>query len=144
MTGPVGSGTEENEPEINELEWAKRHVESSMDGSKNGKVAGGPDKGLSPKETTRVNKKPVKLVARKTELRGLDIAPVKRPKKDRNRTVQELLANDSEVPYAALEKANREVICSLIERQDFAIEGLLVMITDIQYRLDDLEAGKEP
>jgi hypothetical protein len=87
-------------------------------------------------------KMPVKPAERKTGLRGQAIAPGKNPKSRGKIVSRELMENDSDVPYAAAEKAGRDLICSLIERQDRAMEGMLLLITDMQYRLDDLEAGR--
>ena len=84
-------------------------------------------------------KKPLKQVERRTGLRGQAIAPGKNPKSRRQAVIRELMEIGSDIPYAAVEKANRDLICSLIERQDRAIEGVLLLITDMQYRLDDLE-----
>jgi hypothetical protein len=82
-----------------------------------------------------------KIVERKTGLRGQSIDPARRPERlIRLRTERDLLAYDSDVPYAAVEKANRDLVCSLIERQDLVTEKFLLMINDLQYRVDDLEA----
>ena len=56
-----------------------------------------------------------------------------------SRTERDLLAYDSDVPYAAVEDANRRLVCALIERQDRVTEKLLLMINDLEYRVDDLE-----
>jgi hypothetical protein len=81
-----------------------------------------------------------KLVERKTGLRGLAIDAVPLPKRSiRSQTEKDLLARDSDVPYTDAEKANRNLICSLIERQDRVVEQLLLQINDLQYRIDDLE-----
>jgi hypothetical protein len=106
------------------------------------KSGAGPEHHAARGAVTR-EKKPVKPVERKTALRGQAIAPGKNPKRQRKTISRELMEEDSDVPYAAAEKATRDLICSLIERQDRAIEGLLLVITDMQYRLDDLEdAGR--
>jgi hypothetical protein len=84
------------------------------------------------------------IVERKTGLRGQSIDPVRRPERlIRRRTERDLLAYDSDVPYAAVERANRDLVCSLIERQDLVTEKLLLMINDLQYRVDDLELTLE-
>ncbi len=85
-----------------------------------------------------------KLAERRTGLRGQAIGtapPAKRP--GGVRAEKELLSPDSDVPYAAVEKANRTLVCSLIERQDLVTEQLLLRIIDLQYRLDDLELAVE-
>jgi hypothetical protein len=99
-----------------------------------------------PKDTANPEAGPgaSRLVERRTGLRGQAIGatpPAKRP--GGVRAVKELLAHDSDVPYAAFEKANRTLVCSLIERQDRVTEQLLIRIIDLQYRLDDLELAVE-
>ncbi|PKL69202.1 MAG: hypothetical protein CVV30_06390 [Methanomicrobiales archaeon HGW-Methanomicrobiales-1] len=152
--GPEQSGAVKEETEISELEWARRHQASLQpelkdrqdDGEqgtdcsgKNGAVPGH----FESRRTATAGKNPVKPVERKTGLRGQAIAPGKNPKIRRQAIIRELMENNSDIPYAAVEKANQDLICSLIERQDRAIEGVLLLITDMQYRLDDLEdAGR--
>ncbi len=81
-----------------------------------------------------------KLAERKTGLRGLAIDAVPLPKRSvRSQTEKELLSRDSDVPYSAAEKAGRDLVCSIIERQDRVVEQLLLQINDLQYRVDDLE-----
>ena len=79
-------------------------------------------------------------VERTTALRGRGIAPQKKSRSSaRSRTERDLLAYDSDVPYAAAEDANRHFVCALIERQDRVTEKLLLMINDLEYRVDNLE-----
>jgi len=81
-----------------------------------------------------------KLMERKTGLRGLSIDAIPLPKRSiRSQTEKELISRDSDVPYSDAEKANRNLICSLIERQDRVVEQLLLHVNDLQYRVDDLE-----
>jgi len=83
------------------------------------------------------------LVERKTELRGQAIAPSWRaPASIRKRTEQDLKEPNAEIPYYKAEKANRDLVCSLIERQDRMIEELFLVITDLKYRLEDIEEGR--
>jgi hypothetical protein len=111
--GQAASGTVETGEGNNELESTKRHAGTSA-----------------------------ALAERKTMLRGQSIDPVRKPKRIAgSRTESDLLAYDSDVPYAAVEKANLDLVCSLIERQDRVTERLLLMIIDLQYRVDDLESG---
>jgi len=112
----IASGTAVTGQENEELEWMKRHTKTS-----------------------------IRQAEKKTGLRGQGIDPVRRSKRAlRSRTERELLVTDSDVPYAAVEKANRDLVCSLIERQDRVTENLLLMINDLQYRIDDLESGTLP
>ncbi|MHB8164191.1 MAG: hypothetical protein ACYDDV_07545 [Methanoregula sp.] len=152
--GPEQSGAVHEETEISELEWARRHLapllpelNSRLDADRQDKDRMG-ESGAGPghhaaRGAATIMKKPVKPVERKTGLRGQAIAPGKNLKSRKRAVSRELMENNSDVPYAAVEKANRDLICSLIERQDRAIEGVLLLITDMQYRLDDLEdAGR--
>jgi hypothetical protein len=82
-----------------------------------------------------------RLVERKTELRGLGIAPSREKKSTlRRRTEQDLNGSDPEVPYARFEAAARDLVCSLMERQDRMNEEIFVKLNDLGYRQDDLEA----
>jgi hypothetical protein len=83
------------------------------------------------------------LVERRTELRGQAIAPLwKAPASIRKRTEQDLKEPNAEIPYFKAEKANRDLVCSLIERQDRMIEELFLVINDLKYRLEDIEEGR--
>lgn len=86
------------------------------------------------------NTKP-RLVERRTGLRGLSIGAVP-PSAGRVRknTEDELRERDPEVPYWNLEAAHRDLVCSIMERQDRMNEVLLQKIVDLQYRMDDHEA----
>jgi len=90
-------------------------------------------------------KKRVQVQAgRRTGLRGQAIGtgvPARRP--GGVRAEKELLAYDSDVPYAAFERANRALFGALIDRQDRITEELLLRINDMQYRQDDLELELE-
>ena len=135
VSGTAGTGQENNE-----LEWMKNPGETQPELEKRTTVLHS-DK---PEDPPVVHSAP-KLVERKTGLRGQAIDAVPTAKRSvRSRTEKELLAHDSDVPYAAAEKANRDLICSLIERQDRVIESLLLMINDLQYRVDDLELTINP
>ena len=58
----------------------------------------------------------------------------------RKNTEDELREKDPEIPYVKTEHAIRDLVCSLMERQDRMNEQLLQRIIDLQYRMDDLEA----
>lgn len=90
------------------------------------------------------NKHPApRLVERKTGLRGLSIAPSRAaPASIRKRTEQDLRETDAEIPYQKTEKAIRDLVCSLIERQDRMTEELIREITDLKYRIEDFEDGR--
>jgi len=85
-----------------------------------------------------------RLVERKTELCGLGIAPSRGKKSTiRKRTEHDLNVSDPEVPCARFETAARDLVCSLMERQDRMNEQLFVRLNDLGYRMDDLEGEIE-
>lgn len=85
-----------------------------------------------------------RLVERKTELRGRGIAHTREKKSTiRKRTEQDLNVSDPEVPCARFETASRDLVCSLMERQDRMTEQLFVKLNDLGYRMDDLEGEIE-
>jgi hypothetical protein len=130
VSGAAGTG-QENE----ELEWMKEKEVKPLaaEGGATGQEA---DKTDAPP----VTRKAPRLARRVTALRGLEINSGQRPKRSvLSRILRDLLAYDSDVPYAVVEKAQRDLVCSLIERQDRVTEKLLLMINDLQYRTDDLE-----
>jgi hypothetical protein len=130
VSGAAGTG-QKNE----ELAWMQRHDEPVP------AVRGQTEKIRSDAAiASPVSDTAPRYVERTTALRGRGMAPVKKSRPSaRSRTERDLLAYDSDVPYAAVEDANRQLICSLIERQDRVTEKLLLMINDLEYRVDDLE-----
>jgi len=85
-----------------------------------------------------------RLVERRTGLRGQSIGAAPNGKRPGGaRAEKELLAYDSDVPYAPVEKALRTLVCALTGRQDRVTEALLLRINDLQYRLDDHECAVE-
>jgi hypothetical protein len=62
---------------------------------------------------------PAKEVDRKTELQGISrkLSPDD-PSQVRRRTERDLKDADADIPYAKTERAVRDLVCSLIERQD--------------------------
>jgi len=57
----------------------------------------------------------------------------------RKNTETDLNEKDPEVPYVKTERAIRDLVCSLMERQDRMNEEILRQVIDLQYRVDDLE-----
>jgi hypothetical protein len=53
--------------------------------------------------------------------------------------MDDLSERDPEVPYLKAEHIFRDLVCSLIERQDRVNEQLFNHINDVQYRMDDIE-----
>jgi hypothetical protein len=80
------------------------------------------------------------LVERATALRGLAITRPRTPKGTlRKRSLEEIRSLDPEVPYVKFEAAARDLVCSLMERQDRMNEEIFNKIVDLEYRLKDLE-----
>ena len=91
------------------------------------------------RKATRTTTAP-RLVERVTALRGQSIARPQEPKStSRRRTQLDIYGKDPEIPYVKFEAAARDIVCSLMERQDRMNEVLLQRIIDLQYRMDDLE-----
>jgi hypothetical protein len=81
-----------------------------------------------------------RLVQRVTALRGLGIARPPEPKSIRRRQTQtDIRRKDAEVPYVKVEAATRDLVCSLMERQDRMNEEIVCKINDLEYRVDDIE-----
>ena len=82
-----------------------------------------------------------RFVERRTGLRGQGIAPAWiSPRTIRKNTEDELKERVVEFPYDKAEQALRDLVCSLMERQDRMNEEILLRVIDLQYRMDDLEA----
>jgi len=81
-------------------------------------------------------------VERATALRGQGIGRPPAPKSVRRRQTQgDLYSRDPEIPYVKFEAALRDLVCSLMERQDRMNEEIFYRINDLGSRLDDLEDG---
>lgn len=82
-----------------------------------------------------------RLVERRTGLRGQGIAPGGRiPVHSRRKsTLYDLNERDPEIPYVKTERAIRDLVCSLMERQDRMNEDILERVIDLQYRMEDIE-----
>ncbi len=141
---PELTGTDEDKPvagpaapkpENNELAWMKRHEQGAAGSKGTNALPGGV--GLASNGSSH---RATRKVERKTYLRGQAIDPPRRSQRSvRKRTEQDLLDEESDVPYAAWEKTTRSLVCSLIERQDRLSEQFLRKVNDLQYRVDDLE-----
>jgi hypothetical protein len=80
------------------------------------------------------------LVERVTALRGQGIVSLREPKSIlRRRTQVDICNKGAEVPYMKFEAAARDLICSLMERQDRMNEEIFYKINDLVYRVEDLE-----
>lgn len=83
------------------------------------------------------------LVERVTALRGQSIARRQEPKSVRRRqTRSDLNTHDPEIPYVKYEAATRDLICSLMERQDRMNEEIFFKINDLEYRVGDIEQDR--
>jgi hypothetical protein len=81
-----------------------------------------------------------RLAERKTALRGCAIAPGRALKSTvRKATETDLREKNPGIPYLAAERANRDLPCSVQERQDRMNTEIFERVTDLQYRVDDLE-----
>ncbi|MFA4875883.1 MAG: hypothetical protein WC586_00590 [Methanoregula sp.] len=77
---------------------------------------------------------------RRSGLRGLSLDAARVPVRGvRKLTEDDLNERDPEIPYVKAEAAFRDLVCSLMERQDRMNEELFKRIVDLQYRVDDLE-----
>jgi len=85
---------------------------------------------------------PPHLVERATALRGQGIGRPPTPKSVRRRQTQgDLYSRDPEIPYVKFEAALRDLVCSLMERQDRMNEDIFYRVNDLGSRIDDLEDG---
>jgi len=83
-------------------------------------------------------------VQRRTALRGQSIGAARPASRTiRKYTEDELRERDPEIPYMKAEAAYRDLVCSLMERQDRMNVDLLERIVDLQYRVEDLELDVE-
>ncbi|MDO9034222.1 MAG: hypothetical protein Q7U51_03340 [Methanoregula sp.] len=94
--------------------------------------------------TKKSTHKAPRLVNRKTGLRGQDIGASRESKSTiRKRTEQDIYSPDPEVTYVKAERANRDLVCTLMERQDRMNEEIFLKINDLGYRMEDLEMWRE-
>ena len=83
---------------------------------------------------------PPHLVERATALRDLGIGRPPAPKSGiRRQTQGDIYCRDPEIPYVKFEAALRDLVCSLMERQDRMNEEIFYRLNDLGSRLDDIE-----
>lgn len=106
-----------------------------------GEPGTGPEFPAAQKEQVALRKKTApRFVERATALRWQGIGRPPEPKSvRRRRTLRDIWAKDSEIPYVKFEAAVRDLVCSLMERQDRMNEEIFYKINDLGYRLEDLE-----
>ena len=86
------------------------------------------------------DEQPCRLVTRATALRGQHIARRRVAQKTiRKNTESDLKEQGAEVSYYKAEKAIRDLVCSILERQDRMNEEIFYRVIDLQCRMDDLE-----
>ena len=61
----------------------------------------------------------------------------------RRQTQTDIYSRDAEVPYVKLEAAARDLVCSLMERQDRMNEEIFYKLNDLAYRVEDLEQARQ-
>jgi len=93
--------------------------------------------------TTQRTRTAPRLVERATALRGQSIARPQEPRSIRRlHTRMDIYEKDAEIPYVKLEAAARDLVCSLMERQDRMNEEIFYKISDLSYRVEDLEQAR--
>ncbi|MFA5331925.1 MAG: hypothetical protein WC342_06060 [Methanoregula sp.] len=105
-----------------------------------GKPGTGPEFPESREQPAPGNHQVPRLVERATALRGQGIVRRPEPKSAvRRRTQTDIYGKDPEIPYVKFEAAARDLVCSLMERQDRMNEEIFYRFNDIVYRIEDLE-----
>jgi len=111
--------------------------------SASGESGTGPESGEQEKRITPRKSPAPRLVERATALRGLSISRPLTPKSVlRRRTTMDIYGDDPEIPYVKFEAAVKDLVCSLMERQDRMNEAIFNRINDIGYRVEDLEEDR--
>jgi hypothetical protein len=54
----------------------------------------------------------------------------------------DIYGREAEVPYVKFEVATRDLVCSLMERQDRMNEEIFFKINDLEYRVDNVEQDR--
>jgi hypothetical protein len=142
------SGAECAGRENEELEWARKNIREidqptgpvpENTGEPGGTGQPGKATGKKPGPADSVRKKTTRLVERATGLKNEQIGrPPESKSVKRRRTLLSIWKKDSEIPYIRFETAIRDLICSLMERQDRMNEAIFERILDIEYRLENL------
>lgn len=109
--------------------------------SESGEPGTGPQSPEAKEQRMALRKSPAPhLAERVTAVRGQSIARPPEPKSVRRRRTQmDISAKDAEIPYVKFEILFRDLVCSLMERQDRMNEEIFYRINDLRYRLEDLE-----
>jgi hypothetical protein len=131
------------------VKW-KMTENSNNDKEKNPGPVGSGEPGTGPKiteaneKTIAVRKKTAPyLVERATALRGQGIGRPPEPKSSRRRrTRMDLYGKDPEIPLLKFEAAARDLVCSLMERQDRMNEEIFYRINNLAYKIEDIEEDR--
>jgi hypothetical protein len=109
-----------------------------------GEKGTGPNAPAAKEPRVAIHKKSVpRLVERATALRGQSICRLPEPKSVRRRRTQaDINGRDPEIPYVKFELVVRDLVCSLMERQDRMNEEIFYRINDLTYRIEDLEEDR--
>ncbi|MDP3564358.1 MAG: hypothetical protein Q8R70_07680 [Methanoregula sp.] len=110
-----------------------------------GKPGNGANTTVTKGTRTGANKKTVPiLIDRVTALRGLSIGRPKEPKSSlRCQTQRAIYGKDPEIPYVKFETGARDLVCSLMERQDRMNEEIFYRLSDHLCRIEDLELERK-
>jgi len=54
-------------------------------------------------------------------------------------TERDIYGKDPEIPYVKFEAVARDLVCSLMDRQDRMNEEIFFRLSDLAYRIEDLE-----
>ncbi|WML68250.1 MAG: hypothetical protein METHP_01851 [Methanoregula sp. SKADARSKE-2] len=122
---------------------ARDNENKSPGPSASGDLGAGPESGEPEKRMTQRKSQALRLVERATALRGLSISrPPEAKCVLRRLTTIDIYGKDPEIPYVKFEAAVRDLVCSLMERQDRMNEAIFNRINDIGYRIEDLEEDR--
>lgn len=109
-----------------------------------GRTETGPGAGQENGKKASASKKPivarpVRKVVRKTELQGFAMSSFMDPSEIRKRTERDLKFPDADIPYYKAEDALRDLVCSLMEREDRLNEDMFLRWNGLKHRIEDLE-----
>jgi hypothetical protein len=123
----------------------ENNVENQEPGPSGSTDQGTGQNSLDPKNswTAKRTRTAPRLVDRVTALRGQGITRPPEPKSILRRQTQgDIYGKNAEIPYVKFEAAARDLVCSLMERQDRMNEEIFNKLNDLGYRLGDLEENR--
>jgi hypothetical protein len=93
--------------------------------------------------TTKRTKTPWSPFEQVTYLRGQKISRPRIPKSTRRRWTRfDLFEKDARIPDVKFEVIARDLVCSIMERQDRMNEEILSKINDLAHHVEDLEQDR--